>query len=142
MVPDDEPTLEGIVKYSTEFNAGAFGMMIARGDFQNDYTEIANDAVDHLDQIDLLVAGTEDGNREGLNDVNDVTAISITEVMKAVKFSTNQSSTLDEILNIAGREEGAGWTFWDILHEEQVANNFLVGRDALMRANITDMHTI
>ena len=130
MVPDDEPTLEGIVKYSTEFNAGAFGMMIARGDFQNDYTEIANDAVDHLDQIDLLVAGTEDGNREGLNDVNDVTAISITEVMKAVKFSTNQSSTLDEILNIAGREEGAGWTFWDILHEEQVANNFLVGRDA------------
>ena len=130
MVPDDEPTLEGIVKYSTEFNAGAFGMMIARGDFQNDYTEIANDAVDHLDQIDLLVAGTEDGNREGLNDVNDVTAISITEVMKAVKFSTNQSSTLDEILNIAGREEGAGWTFWDILHEEQVANNFIVGRDA------------
>ena len=57
MVPDDEPTLEGIVKYSTEFNAGAFGMMIARGDFQNDYDELAEDAVDHLDQVDLLVAG-------------------------------------------------------------------------------------
>ena len=129
MVPDDEPTLEGIVKYSTEFNAGAFGMMIARGDFQNDYSEIANDAVDHLDQIDLLVAGTEDGNREGLNDVDDVTAISITEVMKAVKFSTNQSSTLDEILNIAGREEGAERSFWAILHEDAVAENPLVGRD-------------
>ena len=53
MVPDDEPTLEGIVKYSTEFNAGAFGMMIARGDFQNDYSEIANDAVDHLSLIHI-----------------------------------------------------------------------------------------
>jgi len=129
MVPDDEPTLEGIVKYSTEFNAGAFGMMIARGDFQNDYSEIANDAVDHLDQIDLLVAGTEDGNRKGLNDVNDVTAISLTEVMKAVKFSTNQSSTLDEILDLAGREEGGERSFWAILHQDQVAENPLVGRD-------------
>ena len=25
-----------LTKYSTEFNAGAFGMMNARGDFQND----------------------------------------------------------------------------------------------------------
>ena len=129
MVPDDEPTLEGIVKYSTEFNAGAFGMMIARGDFQNDYTEIANDAVDHLDQIDLLVAGTEDGNREGLNDVNDVTAISITEVMKAVKFSTNQSSTLDAALNTIGFEDGGERSFWEILHQDQVADNPFVGRD-------------
>ena len=98
MVPDDEPTLIGIVKYSTEFNAGAFGMMIARGDFQNDYDELANDAVDHLDQVDLLVAGSKNSNRDGLNDVPDVTAISLTEVMKAVKFSTNQSSTLDTVL--------------------------------------------
>ena len=79
-------------------------MMIARCDFQNDYDEIAEDAVDHLDQVDLLVAGSEDNNREGLNDVHDVTAISLTEVMKAVKFSTNQSQTLDAILNLAGRE--------------------------------------
>ena len=97
MVPDDEPTLIGIVKYSTEFNAGAFGMMIARGDFQNDYDELTNDAVDHLDQVDLLVAGSDNSNRDGLNDVPDVTAISLTEVMKAVKFSTNQSSTLDTV---------------------------------------------
>ena len=130
MVPDDEPTLVGIVKYSTQFNAGAFGMMIARGDFQNDYDEIAEDAVDHLDQVDLLVAGSEDNNREGLNDVQDVTAISLTEVMKAVKFSTNQSQTLDTILNLAGREEGLERSFWEVLHEEQVADNFLVGRDA------------
>ena len=87
-------------------------MMIARGDFQNDYDEIAEDAVDHLDQVDLLVAGSEDNNREGLNDVQDVTAISLTEVMKAVKFSTNQSQTLDTILNLAGREEGLERSFW------------------------------
>ena len=129
MVPDDEPTLIGIVKYSTEFNAGAFGMMIARGDFQNDYDEVTNDAVDHLDQVDLLVAGTEDGNREGLNDVPDVTAISLTEVMKAVKFSTNQSSTLDNTLDLIGLDEGIERSFWEVLHEDQVANNQLVGRD-------------
>jgi uncharacterized protein len=129
MVPDDEPTLIGIVKYSTEFNAGAFGMMIARGDFQNDYDEVTNDAVDHLDQVDLLVAGTEDGNREGLNDVPDVTAISLTEVMKAVKFSTNQSSTLDGTLDLLGLDEGIERSFWEVLHEDQVANNQLVGRD-------------
>ncbi len=129
MVPDDEPTLIGIVKYSTEFNAGAFGMMIARGDFQNDYDELANDAVDHLDQVDLLVAGSKNSNRDGLNDVPDVTAISLTEVMKAVKFSTNQSSTLDGALNLIGVEDGVERSFWELLHNEQVANNQLVGRD-------------
>ena len=129
MVPDDEPTLEGIVKYSTEFNAGAFGMMIARGDFQNDYDELQDDAVDHLDQVDLLVAGSEDGNREGLNDVEDVTAISLTEVMKAVKFSSNQSTTLDNLLDLVGLEEGIERSFWEVLHEDQVASNPVVGRD-------------
>ncbi len=131
MVPDDEPTLEGIVKYSTEFNAGAFGMMIARGDFQNNYDEIEDDAVDHLDQVDLLVAGAEDGNREGLNDVEDVTAISLTEVMKAVKFSSNQSTTLDNFLDLLGLEEGIERSFWEVLHEEEVAYSSIptVGRD-------------
>ena len=89
MVPDDEPTLVGIVKYSTQFNAGAFGMMIARGDFQNDYDEIAEDAVDHLDQVDLLVAGSEDNNREGLNDVQDVTS----ELNKRAKAPSFHDST-------------------------------------------------
>ena len=128
MVPNDEPTLVGIVKYSVEFNAGAFGMMIARGDFQNDYDEYTNDAVDHLDQIDLLVAGGEDGNREGLNDVPDVTAISLTEVMKAVKFSTNQSATLDYFIEESGQDP-VERSFWGILHQDQIANNQLVGRD-------------
>ena len=129
MVPDDEPTLVGIVKYSTEFNAGAFGMMIARGDFQNDYDELQDDAVDHLDQVDALVAGGEDGNRDGLNDVPDVTAISLTEVMKAVKFSSNQSTTLDNLLDLVGLEEGVERSFWEVLHEDQIADNPIVGRD-------------
>jgi predicted RND superfamily exporter protein len=131
MVPDDEPTLEGIIKYSTEFNAGAFGMMIARGDFQNNFDEIEDDAVDHLDQVDLLVAGAEDGNREGLNDVEDVTAISLTEVMKAVKFSSNQSTTLDNLLDLLGLEEGIERSFWEVLHEEEIAYSSIptVGRD-------------
>jgi len=130
MVPDDEPTLEGIVKYSTEFNAGAFGMMIARGDFQNDYDEENSDAVDHLDQVDLLVAGNPNDERPGLNDVEDVTAISLTEVMKAVTISTNQSKLLDSFLNIIGRDEGAERSFWQILHEEEVAQSSIptVGR--------------
>lgn len=129
MVPDDEPTLEGIIKYSREFNAGAFGMMIARGDFRNGYDEIADDAVDQLDEIDLVVAGGEDGNRDGLNDIEDVTAISLTEVMKAVKISTNQSSTLDVIFTAFGQDP-LGSTFWEILHQDQIRDNFLVGRDA------------
>ncbi len=131
MVPDDEPTLIGIVKYSTEFNAGAFGMMIARGDFQNDYDESKADAVDHLDQVDLLVAGSDDDTREGLNDVPDVTAISLTEVMKAVKFSSNQSSTLDNILDVLLLEEGIERSFWDVLHEDEIAYSSFpgVGRD-------------
>ena len=131
MVPDDEPTLIGIVKYSKEFNAGAFGMMIARGDFQNNYDEIEDDAVDHLDQVDLLVAGTDDGNREGLNDVTDVTAISLTEVMKAVKFSSNQSTTLDNIFDLIGLEEGIERSFWEVLHEEEIADSSIptIGRD-------------
>ena len=130
MVPDDEPTLIGIVKYSTEFNAGAFGMMIARGDFQNDYDEENSDAVDHLDQVDLLVAGNPNDERPGLNDVEDVTAISLTEVMKAVTISTNQSKLLDSFLNIIGRDEGAERSFWQILHEEEVAQSSIptVGR--------------
>ena len=45
-------------------------------------------------------------NRDGLNDVPDVTAISLTEVMKAVKFSSNQSTTLDNLLDLVGLEEG------------------------------------
>ena len=128
MVPDDEPTLEGIVKYSQEFNAGAFGMMIARGDFRNDFDEIADDAVDQLDEIDLVVAGGEDGNRPGLNDIEDVTAISLTEVMKAVKISTNQSSTLDFIIDNTGQYP-LERTFWAILHQQNLpkdAQKFLL----------------
>jgi hypothetical protein len=128
MVPDDEPTLEGIVKYSQEFNAGAFGMMIARGDFRNGYDEIADDAVDQLDEIDFVVAGGEDGNTEGLNDIEDVTAISITEVMKAVKISTNQSSTLDFIIDNI-RQDPFERTFWAILHQDNLpkdAQKFLL----------------
>jgi hypothetical protein len=120
MVPDDEPTLEGIVKYSQEFNAGAFGMMIARGDFRNGYDPgDADDAVDQLDEIDYVVAGTEDGNTEGLNDIEDVTAISITEVMKAVKISTNQSSTLDFIIESLGGDPFER-TFWALLHQDNL----------------------
>jgi predicted RND superfamily exporter protein len=128
MVPDDEPTLEGIIKYSQEFNAGAFGMMIARGDFRNGYEEIADDAVDQLDEIDLVVAGGEDGNRDGLNDIEDVTAISLTEVMKAVKISTNQSSTLDFIIDNTGQDPFER-TFWAILHQDQIRDNPIFGRD-------------
>ena len=94
-------------------------MMIARGDFRNDFDEIADDAVDQLDEIDLVVAGGEDGNRPGLNDIEDVTAISLTEVMKAVKISTNQSSTLDFIIDNTGQDPFER-TFWAILHQDQI----------------------
>ena len=77
----------------------------------------------------MLVAGSKNSNRDGLNDVPDVTAISLTEVMKAVKFSTNQSSTLDSVLNVVGIEDGVERSFWELLHNEQVANNQFVGRD-------------
>ena len=55
--------------------------------------------------------------------------------MKAVKFSTNQSSTLktlleivDDVLNL-GLDEGFERSFWELLHEDLIASNPLVGRD-------------
>ena len=50
----------------------------------------------------------------------DVTAISLTEVMKAVKFSTNQSSTLDTVLNVVGVEDGVERSFWELLHNDKL----------------------
>ncbi|MEC8878411.1 MAG: MMPL family transporter, partial [Candidatus Thermoplasmatota archaeon] len=104
MVPRDEPTLVGIVKYSQNFNAGALGMMIVRGDFRNGFEPgEPDDAVDHLDQVDLLVAGKKDSTTQaGLNGVSDVTAIAVTDLMKTVKLQTNQSETLANLLGVLG----------------------------------------
>ena len=130
MVPRDEPTLVGIIKYSQNFNAGALGMMIVRGDFRNDFDETKDDAVDHLDQVDLLVSGEKDNTtRAGLNDVPDVTAIAITDLMKTVKLQTNQSKTLASALAVLGIDSFER-SFWEILHDERIADNDLVGRDA------------
>ena len=131
MVPRDEPTLVGIIKYSQNFNAGALGMMIVRGDFRNGFGPgEPDDAVDHLDQVDLLVAGKKGSTTQaGLNGVPDVTAIAITDLMKTVKLQTNQSSTLANALNVLGLDSFER-SFWEILHDERVADNDLVGRDA------------
>ncbi|MDP6363376.1 MAG: MMPL family transporter [Candidatus Poseidoniia archaeon] len=120
MVPNDEPTLVGIVKYSENFNAGALGMIIVRGDFRNDYDENNDDAVRHLDQIDLLVTGERDNTtRAGLNDVSNVNAIAITDLMKTVKVQTNQSATIADVL--AGLGIGSfERSFWEILHDDVV----------------------
>ena len=131
MVPRDEPTLVGIVKYSQNFNAGALGMMIVRGDFRNGFDpEEPDDAVDHLDQVDLLVAGKKDSTTQaGLNGVPDVTAIAVTDLMKTVKLQTNQSETLANLLGVLGLDSFER-SFWEIIHDERVADNELVGRDA------------
>ena len=78
--------------------------------------------------MDYLVAGDGQGSREGLNDVSDVTAISLTEVMKAVTISTNQSVLLDNILDTL-QIQSFDTSFWEILHDPNVAYNPLVGRD-------------
>ncbi|MEC9253824.1 MAG: MMPL family transporter [Candidatus Thermoplasmatota archaeon] len=131
MVPRDEPTLVGIVKYSQNFNAGALGMMIVRGDFRNGFEPgEPDDAVDHLDQVDLLVAGKKDSTTQaGLNGVSDVTAIAVTDLMKTVKLQTNQSETLANLLGVLGLDSFER-SFWEIIHDERVADNELVGRDA------------
>ena len=131
MVPRDEPTLVGIVKYSQNFNAGALGMMIVRGDFRNGFEPgEPDDAVDHLDQVDLLVAGKKDSTTQaGLNGVPDVTAIAVTDLMKTVKLQTNQSETLANLLGVLGLDSFER-SFWEIIHDERVADNELVGRDA------------
>jgi predicted RND superfamily exporter protein len=51
--------------------------------------------------------------------------------MKAVKFSSNQSSTLDNFLDLLGLEEGIERSFWEVLHEEEVAYSSIptIGRD-------------
>lgn len=129
MVPNDEPTLVGIIKYSENFNAGALGMIIVRGDFRNDYDENNADAVDHLDQVDLLVTGERDNTtRAGLNDVPNVNAIAVTDLMKTVKVQTNQSATVADLFELLGLGSFER-SFWEILHDPRVANNPAVGRD-------------
>ncbi|MEE3276212.1 MAG: MMPL family transporter, partial [Candidatus Thermoplasmatota archaeon] len=130
MVPRDEPTLVGIVKYSQNFNAGALGMMIVRGDFRNGFDpEEPDDAVDHLDQVDLLVAGKKDSTTQaGLNGVPDVTAIAVTDLMKTVKLQTNQSETLANLLGVLGLDSFER-SFWEIIHDDWISDNDIFGRD-------------
>ncbi|MDP6835509.1 MAG: MMPL family transporter [Candidatus Poseidoniia archaeon] len=130
MVPRDEPTLVGIVKYSQNFNAGALGMMIVRGDFRNGFDpEESDDAVDHLDQVDLLVAGKKDSTTQaGLNGVPDVTAIAVTDLMKTVKLQTNQSETLADALALLGLDSFER-SFWEIIHDDWISDNDIFGRD-------------
>ncbi len=130
MVPRDEPTLVGIVKYSQNFNAGALGMMIVRGDFRNGFDpEEPDDAVDHLDQVDLLVAGKKDSTTQaGLNGVPDVTAIAVTDLMKTVKLQTNQSETLANALALLGLDS-IERSFWEIIHDDWISDNDIFGRD-------------
>ena len=130
MVPRDEPTLVGIVKYSQNFNAGALGMMIVRGDFRNGFDpEEPDDAVDHLDQVDLLVAGKKDSTTQaGLNGVPDVTAIAVTDLMKTVKLQTNQSETLADALALVGLDSFER-SFWEIIHDDWISDNDIFGRD-------------
>ena len=130
MVPRDEPTLVGIVKYSQNFNAGALGMMIVRGDFRNGFDpEEPDDAVDHLDQVDLLVAGKKDSTTQaGLNGVSDVTAIAVTDLMKTVKLQTNQSTTLADALGVLGLDSFER-SFWEIIHDDWISDNDIFGRD-------------
>ncbi len=130
MVPRDEPTLVGIVKYSQNFNAGALGMMIVRGDFRNGFDpEEPDDAVDHLDQVDLLVAGKKDSTTQaGLNGVSDVTAIAVTDLMKTVKLQTNQSETLADALALVGLDSFER-SFWEIIHDDWISDNDIFGRD-------------
>ena len=130
MVPRDEPTLVGIVKYSQNFNAGALGMMIVRGDFRNGFDpEEPDDAVDHLDQVDLLVAGKKDSTTQaGLNGVPDVTAIAVTDLMKTVKLQTNQSETLADALALLGLDSFER-SFWEIIHDDWISDNDIFGRD-------------
>ena len=130
MVPRDEPTLVGIVKYSQNFNAGALGMMIVRGDFRNGFDpEEPDDAVDHLDQVDLLVAGKKDSTTQaGLNGVPDVTAIAVTDLMKTVKLQTNQSTTLADALGVLGLDSFER-SFWEIIHDDWISDNDIFGRD-------------
>ncbi|MEE3192796.1 MAG: MMPL family transporter [Candidatus Thermoplasmatota archaeon] len=130
MVPRDEPTLVGIVKYSQNFNAGALGMMIVRGDFRNGFEPgEPDDAVDHLDQVDLLVAGKKDSTTQaGLNGVSDVTAIAVTDLMKTVKLQTNQSETLANLLGVLGLDSFER-SFWEIIHDDWISDNDIFGRD-------------
>jgi len=121
MVPDDEPTLTGIVKYSEDFNAGALGMVVGRGAFRNEYGSGSEDAVDNLDEIDLLISGNDQG-RDGFNDVTNVNAIGITDLMKTVKFQAN-STVLVVLEVIIGDAVNWDMSFWELLHEDQIENN-------------------
>ena len=88
MVPNDEPSLIGIVKYSRDFNSGALGMVLVTAEFRNDYNSTRINAVDNLDEVDLLVNGNEAG-RPGFNSVENVNAISITDLMRTVKLDAS-----------------------------------------------------
>ena len=41
----------------------------------------------------------------------------------------NTKFDLDNLLDLVGLEEGVERSFWEVLHEDQIADNPLVGRD-------------
>ena len=125
MAPNDEPSLVGIKKYSTNFNAGALGMVIARGQFRSDFNETQNDAMENLESLDRIQFGG--GGGPGIVDVDKVTAISIIDLFKTVRFGVEVGfppGTPEVITNLLPiTEYGVNRTFWEILHEDAVASN-------------------
>ena len=120
MVPNDEPSLIGIVKYSRDFNSGALGMVLVTAEFRNDYNSTRINAVDNLDEVDLLVNGNEAG-RPGFNSVENVNAISITDLMRTVKLDASVTTFLENVTD----DEDISFerTFWELLHDDQISDN-------------------
>jgi len=125
MAPNDEPSLVGIKKYSTNFNAGALGMVIGRGQFRSEFNDTQNDAMENLEAIECIQFGGCGG--DGIVDVDQVTAISIIDLFKTVRFGVDVGlppGTPDIITNILPiTEYGVNRTFWEILHEDAVTSS-------------------
>ena len=125
MAPNDEPSLVGIKKYSTNFNAGALGMVIARAKFRDEFNETTNSAVRNLEALECIQFGGCGG--EGIVDVDQVTAISIIDLFRTVRFGIDMgipAETPEIIRNaLPITEYGVNRTFWEILHEDAVTSS-------------------
>ncbi|MCP2505206.1 MAG: MMPL family transporter, partial [Candidatus Poseidoniaceae archaeon] len=125
MAPDDEDSVNAMIKYSNDFNSGQLGMVLVQANLTGDTSiEVSQqDPAENLRQIDTL---------EGLlNDVPDTSAVSIVFLMKSSGIAPTVACTgcselvqsmpllpqdiKDTAAVLLDTSVSGGASFWDLL---------------------------
>lgn len=127
MAPSDEPTLNGILKYSKEFGGGGIGMILIRGKFDNK-TEESLTNLQAIDTLQYEIRNVkEEMNKKYNNNEKYITAISVVDVMKIVKTTEEMNVYFTAKFEQFGIKKGFNIdiptpvfvSFWDIINGTQ-----------------------